>query len=70
MTISYSSLCQTFGDSNQLQNWNAVIIIKRTSPPSIDAILNYVPLSCPAALPVLPTIYQPKQNQAEGGTAK
>ena len=27
-------------------------------------------LSCPAAQPLLPTSHQPKQNQAEGGTAK
>ena len=29
-----------------------------------------VPLSCPAAQPLLPTSHQPKQNQVEGGTAK
>ena len=29
-----------------------------------------VPLSCPSAQPVLPTSHQPKQNQAEGETAK
>ena len=27
-------------------------------------------LGCPAAQPVLPISYQPRQNQAEGGTAK
>ena len=29
-----------------------------------------VPPSCPAAQPVLPISHQPRQNQAEGGTAK
>ena len=29
-----------------------------------------VPPSCPAAQPALPVSHQPRQNQAEGGTAK
>ena len=29
-----------------------------------------VPPSCPGAQPVLPISHQPRQNQAEGGTAK
>ena len=29
-----------------------------------------VPPSCPSAQPLLPTSHQPRQNQAEGGTAK
>ena len=38
---------------------------------SVGLTLIYVvPLSCPAVQPLLPTSHQPKQNQAEGGTAK
>ena len=33
-------------------------------------LICYVPPSCPAARPVLPISYQPKQNQADSGTAK
>ena len=33
-------------------------------------LICYVPPSCPAAQPVLPISHQPKQNQAEGGTAE
>ena len=33
-------------------------------------LICYVPPSCPAAQPLKPISYQPKQNQADGGTAK
>ena len=37
----------------------------------VGLILIYdVPPTCPAAQPVQPTSHQPKQNQAEGGTAQ
>ena len=38
-------------------------------PGSVDLDLG-VPPSCTTTQPVLPTSYQPKQSQAEGGTAK
>ena len=40
-------------------------------PTSVGLTLIWgVPPSCPAAQPVLPISHQPRQNQAEGGTAK
>ena len=33
-------------------------------------LIGDVPPSCPGAQPVLPISHQPRQNQAEGGTAK
>ena len=39
--------------------------------PGLGGLLIWgVPPSCPAAQPVLPISHQPRQNQAEGGTAK